>query len=525
MDGKQRIPLLKMVGISKLFPGVQALDRVNLELYPGEVLALVGENGAGKSTLMNILGGCLHADAGNIFLDGDKISINTVHQAMELGIAFVHQELNLSGNLDIGDNIFLGREPRKSGLLKLVDKDRVNEETSKVLKRIGMTCSPTIIVNNLTIGLQQMVEIGKALSMNTRIIIMDEPTSSLSQKEAEQLFRIIRELRSQGISVIYISHRLGEVKELADRVTVLRDGKNSGNLAREEISREAMVKLMVGRDTKNFYQHQYHCGEEPILEVKDLIVPSHPGHPISFKVCRGEIVVIAGLIGAGRTELAHTIFGIDQPLGGEILLNGRSISIRNSGDAIRKGICLAPENRALHGLVLEMALEDNVVLPGLYQYQSMALVDRERITSVTREMVRRMNIRTPSLIQITGCLSGGNQQKVVLSKWLSLKPEILILDEPTRGIDVGAKQEIYYLLEELVAHGVGLLIISSEMQEVLGIADRILVMHEGRLTGELLPADFSEEEIVNLATGGERSPRQREEPEEILVAGGGRTRS
>jgi len=495
-------PVLEVCGICKRFPGIQALNKVHLELYKGEILAVVGENGAGKSTLMKILDGIYSPDKGEILYRGKKITIDSVQTATKLGIALIHQELNLSDNLDIAANVFLGREPCKMGPLRLIDRNRINKDTAKILRRLNVDCSSKTIVKDLPIGQQQMVEIAKALSINACILIMDEPTSSLSKFETVQLFRVMRELKSQGVSIIYVSHRLGEVKEVADRVTVLRDGCNSGDLSREEIDYDRMVKLMVGRNIQKFYRHMQYLTPKPVLEVRDLVVPSSPEHPINLKLHSGEILILAGLVGAGRTELLQTLFGVDKPIGGTILLNGKPIVIKSPGDAIHAGIGFVPEDRRLNGLILEMAVEVNITLAGLKNYQKMKLIRFDQVRSVAKNMIGQLKIRTPSIDQEMQLLSGGNQQKVVLAKWLSLKPRILLLDEPTRGLDVVSKEEIYSLMEKLVSEGVGILMASSEMQEVLGVADRILVMHEGRISGELNQEQFSEEVVVNLTTGG-----------------------
>ncbi|MGI6455846.1 MAG: sugar ABC transporter ATP-binding protein [bacterium] len=493
-------PILEIQHISKSFPGVQALSQVNLKLYPSEVLAVIGENGAGKSTLMKILAGVQEPDSGTILLDGKPVKIRSVAQAMEMGVVIIHQELNLADNLDVATNVFLGREPYHGGILGWVNRRKTEEVAEQLMKRLGMNISPRTKVRDLTIGHQQMVEIAKALSINARIIIMDEPSSSLTQHETEQLFRVIHELRSQGTSIVYISHRLGEVKEVADRVTVLRDGCNAGELSRDEISHDRMVKLMVGRDIQQIYQHTTHEPASPVLEVRNLVVHGFQ-NSISFTLHEREIVGLAGLVGAGRTELAQTIFGMRPQLGGFILMDGKPVSIQNARDAIRAGIAYVPEDRKLQGLILEMSVLENVSLPGLPYYQSASFIQFSKEREVAQEMSSRLNIKTPSLKQTVQYLSGGNQQKVVLAKWLSLHPRVLILDEPTRGIDIGAKQEIYSLMEQLALSGVAILMISSEMQEVLGMSDRVYVMHEGQITGQLSRAELSEEAIMKCATG------------------------
>ena len=494
--------LLEIEGVTKYFPGVKALDNVDMTLEQGEVLAVVGENGAGKSTLMKILGGVYVPNEGTIRLNGQKVVLDSVHTSTEMGISFVHQELNLCDNLDVGANIFLGREPRKNNWLKLIDKKRLYFETDQLLKRIDMDCPPNRVVSELTIGVQQMVEIAKALSINAKILIMDEPTSSLSGHDTKQLFKIIKELRDQGISIIYISHRLSEVEEIADRVMVLRDGRVSGHLSRDEISPDKIVSLMVGRDIEKFYHHGHTVSDKPTVEVRDFVVPAHPGERINFTIHAGEILVFAGLVGAGRSDLAHALFGITEPLGGRIFLEGKELDIRNPLDAIRAGMGLVPEDRKKHGLILEMTIEENLTLTGLDRYQDMKMIRFNETKSVAEDMVKKLDIRMRDIRDAAESLSGGNQQKVVLGKWLSLNPKFLILDEPTRGIDVVAKEEIYRLMERLSSQGVATMVISSEMQEVLGIADRILVMQEGKIAGELTSEAFSEEAIMNYATGG-----------------------
>lgn len=492
-------PLLQVREVSKQFPGVRALHNVNLTLHRGEVLAVVGENGAGKSTLMKILAGVQTPDSGEILIDGRPVHIESVNKAFDHGIALIHQELNLADNLEVGANIYLGREPHKFGL---IDRKRLNRNAQRMLERVGLDVAPTATVSTLSIGRQQMVEIAKALSIDARILIMDEPTSSLSSHEAEQLFRVIKDLRASGVSVIYISHRLGEVKELADRVVVLRDGENAGELPREEISHDNMVRMMVGRDVSQFYARQQHEIGEAVLQVEDLVTPTWPQHALSFSVRRGEIVGVAGLVGAGRTEMLRTLFGIDRPLRGTVQLNGKSIKLESPVDAIRAGMALVPEDRKQHGLIVDMAVRANIGLAGLrYKQRPLGFLNQAAETADTTEMIRKLRIKTPSAEQIARYLSGGNQQKVVLGKWLALGPSLLLLDEPTRGIDVGAKQEIYRLMEELAEQGMSILFVSSELEEILGMSDRTIVMHEGRITGELTRDQLSEEAIMQLATG------------------------
>jgi ribose transport system ATP-binding protein len=493
--------LLHAEELTKRFPGVTALDRVSLTVRRGEVLAVIGENGAGKSTLMKILAGVQRPDSGRIFLEGKPVDIDSVHTALALGIALIHQELNLADNLDVGANIFLGREPRRWGFL---DKGEIDRQARGYLSKVGLDVSPRALVSGLPIGRRQLVEIAKALATNARIIIMDEPTSSLSQHETETLFRVIADLRRHGVTVIYISHRLAEVERLAGRVTVLRDGRNAGELAGDAIRPERMVALMVGRGVSLFAGQRPRVPGEPLLEVTDLVVPANPAHRLSFSVRAGEIVGVAGLVGAGRSELLQALFGIDPPLAGSVRVAGRAVTIRRPQDAIAAGIALVPEDRKQQGLILEMTLGQNIGLPALGRHRlAGGFLNRQRERDDAEAMMSKLQIRPPQPARPVQDLSGGNQQKAVLAKWLPLRPRVLLLDEPTRGVDVGAKEEIYHLIEEAAEAGTAVLFVSSELPEVLGLADRILVMCQGRLSGELPRAGASEEAVMHLATGQE----------------------
>ncbi|MEP0766226.1 MAG: sugar ABC transporter ATP-binding protein [Fimbriimonadia bacterium] len=492
-------PLLEVCKITKRFPGVVALSDVSLKLGHGEVLAVIGENGAGKSTLMKILAGEQPADSGAILLDGQPVAIGSVSEATALGIALIHQELNLADNLDVAGNVFLGREPRRLGI---ADRRRMAVQTCALLDRLGLDCSPEATVSDLPIGKQQMVEIAKALSTDARILIMDEPTSSLTETETERLFAVIADLRGQGVSVIYISHRLREVTRVADRVVVLRDGRNAGELTGTDITHENMVRLMVGRDISQFYGRTSHGTSRPVLEVDGLRLQTRPGPALSLSVCAGEVVGVAGLVGAGRTELARAIFGIDPVAAGTVRVDDMVLHGHSPFQSIRAGLALVPEDRKSQGLILEMAVRENVTLAGLRRWQRAGLVRTSIETELAERMVRELDIRTPSIEQETQYLSGGNQQKVVLAKWLVLQPKALLLDEPTRGVDVGAKEEIYRLIERLAVSGVATLMISSEMQELIGVCDRVVVMHEGTIAGELQGESITEEAIMSLATGG-----------------------
>jgi ribose transport system ATP-binding protein len=495
--------LIEVRGISKAFPGVQALQDVNLRLGHGEVLAVVGENGAGKSTLMKILAGVYAPDAGEIWLDGKPVAIPTVDRAQKLGIVIIHQELNLAENLDIAGNIFLGREPTWGGPLRLIRR-RIAADAEPILRRLGLNLSPRTRVADLPIGQQQMVEIARALSLKSRVLIMDEPTSSLTQRETERLYEVIRDLKRDGISVLYISHRLKEVEVIADRVTVLRDGRNAGELNKDQIAHEAMVRLMVGRELKQFFQRsRARTVQTGGLEVRGLRWNSRlPA--IDLAIRPGEIVGMAGLIGAGRTELAETLFGIRPMVSGELRLGGQALRIRRPQQAIAAGLYLVPEDRRSQGLLLAQSIRHNMSLPSLDRLRRLHLVALGRERALADEQRRQLNIRTPHTRQTVGLLSGGNQQKVALAKWLARGPRVLILDEPTRGVDVGAKSEIYAIMDQLAGAGVAILMISSDLEEIIGMSDRVLVMHESRLAGELARSALNEEAIMRLATGSDR---------------------
>ena len=496
--------LLDVRGITKRFSGVPALSQVDFAVRAGEVHALIGENGAGKSTLMKILAGVQQPDSGQILLEGKPVVIDSVHTALDLGIAMIHQELNLADNLNVGANIFLGREPHKLG--GMLDFSRIQRESQKYLDLIALDVSPKALVSHLTIGRQQMVEIAKALSTQAKLLIMDEPTSSLSQHEADQLFQVIRQLRERGVAVIYISHRLGEVRDLADRVTVLRDGENAGQLEREQIDHDRMVRLMVGRDISQFYARRDHEIAGTLLGVRDFRTTTFPQHSLSFQVNAGEIVGLAGLVGAGRTEVLRGLFGVDSVVSGEIHVAGKLIPIASSRDAIRAGLALVPEDRKLQGLFLEMSIRHNVGVPGLARHKRRGgFLNFAQERQDSAQMSGDLKIKATNDRQLTQYLSGGNQQKVVIGKWLAMQPRVLLLDEPTRGVDIGAKQEIYRLMEELAEQGVAILFVSSEMEEVLSMSDRVLVMHEGRITGQLARDELSEEAVMQLATGRTQS--------------------
>jgi ribose transport system ATP-binding protein len=502
-------PLLEVKDVSKGFPGVQALERVSLRLHAGEVLAVVGENGAGKSTLMKILAGVYQPDAGTVLFEGKPVRLAHVTDALRHGINLIHQELNLAENLSVAANLFLGRELLWGGPLRLLDERRMIAQARVLMDRVGLECAPATRVGALPPGQRQLVEIAHALALSSRVLIMDEPTSSLTQRETDRLFEVVAQLKRSGVAVVHISHRLAEVQQIADRVVVLRDGRNAGELTRGEITHDALVRLMVGREPSQFFQKQHatrRAAGAPRLEVRDLCYAGGPGIPISLTVRAGEIVGMSGLVGAGRTELAEALFGIRPIERGEVWLDGRRVLIRNPRQAIAAGLVLAPEDRRYHGLVLEESIQHNVGLPSLDRLSFLRLVAQGREAALARDTCQRLRVRTPGIGQTVGLLSGGNQQKVVLGKWLARDPRVLLLDEPTRGIDVGAKSEIYALMDQLAGQGVAILMISSDLEEILGMSDRVVVMHQGRVAGGLARAELTEEAIMTLATGGGACP-------------------
>jgi ribose transport system ATP-binding protein len=494
-------PFLKLSGLRKTYPGVLALADFSLDVRPGEIIGLVGENGAGKSTLMKILGGVVTPDRGTIEIDGTPHDALTVAGSIRAGIAFVHQELNLFSNLDVAANVYIGREPRKGGFLQLIDTEKLRTTVQPYLDRLGASFSPATQVSSLSLAQQQMVEIAKALSFNSRLVILDEPTSSLPIAETEKLLQVIRGLKDHGISVIFISHRLNEIIEVCDRVVVLRDGRMVGTLEREAISHDAMVKLMVGRDLRVAYIPPNIKPGATVLSAHSVRTSTYPHREVSLDIRGGEILGLAGLVGAGRTELARAFFGIDSTHGGEIKLKGQPIRLASSADAVKAGIFLVPEDRKGAGLLLDLPISENISLPNLQAYATNNLVSSGAEIKRAETSKRELDIRAPNMLARAGSLSGGNQQKVVLAKWLAMKPNVIIFDEPTRGIDIGAKSEIYKIMRVLADNGVAVLMISSDMEEVIGVSDRIAVMHEGHITGILDRNQFSEENILLLAVG------------------------
>jgi ABC-type sugar transport system ATPase subunit len=496
-------PLLEVRGVSKAFPGVQALDKVDFEAYPGEVVALLGENGAGKSTLMKILSGAYRMDQGEIFLRGQPVTPENPHHAQELGIAIIYQEFNLTPNQSVATNISLGREPFRRGLsgqLRFVDRQHMRQEAATLLARVGAHFSPDALVRDLSVAEQQMVEIAKALAVRADVIIMDEPTSALGEEEVAVLFDIVHTLKDQGLAVIFITHRLEEVFRVADRVVVLRDGRRVGSMVISEATPDRIISLMVGRTLDEVFRKSQARLGETVLEVRGL---TRRGviENVSFSLRRGEILGLAGLVGAGRTETARAIFGADPLDAGEVFIDGEQVNITSPEEAVTAGLALVPESRQQHGLVLIHSVERNIALPNLGRLSRNSVVEREQMSALAQSYVDRLDIRTTGLAQRVMYLSGGNQQKVVLAKWLAAEPKVLILDEPTRGIDVGAKAEVHAIMSDLAQQGIGIIMISSEMPEILAMSDRIVVMGEGRVAGILDRSEATQERIMALASG------------------------
>ena len=489
--------LLEMTGITKAFASNVVLSGVNLTVDRGEAVAILGENGAGKSTLIKILGGIYKADSGEIRIDGEVKNIPTAKIAADYGIQIIHQEIILVPDRTIAANVFLGRELRNS--LGMVDARKMEEETQKVIDELHIDLKANQMVRDLTMGMQQLVEIIKVISADARIVVMDEPTSSLSQGEVEILFGIIRLLKQKGVGIIYISHRLEELFEITDRIVVLRDGIMVGDVSTPEANRDDLIRMMVGRELSSFYTRNRHEIKGTSLEVKDL---SHNKYfkNASFHARYGEIVGFAGLVGAGRTELMKTIFGAYQKSGGEIFLDGQKVEIHNPEDAIKKGIAYVSEDRRGEGLILKNDVKFNMGLVCLKDFVNGIRVKNGKWDEMVEDYRKKFSIKITSPKQLTGNLSGGNQQKVVLSKWLAEKPKVIILDEPTRGIDVGAKAEIYAIIDELAAKGVSIIIVSSELPEIINMCNRCYVMCEGRITGELDESDFDQEAMMHLMT-------------------------
>ena len=488
-----------MFGICKKFPGVTALDSVDFAASRGEVVAIVGENGAGKSTLMKSLAGIHRPDSGTINVDGKPVLMHSPADAAALGIGTVHQEQEVIETLDVAANVFLGREPTWGGPLRLVDRKRIRADAEKFLSRVGFAGNPETPVRTLSTAQKQLVEIARALSQQARLLILDEPTSSLTTAETGRLMQVIADLRSTNVTVVYISHRLHEVEQLADRVVVLRDGRNAGELRRGEITRDRMIQLMVGRGVKTVKAGSLSSVNKLGMELRDLRTRRYPSQAVSLSIRSGEILGLAGLIGAGRSELARVLFGVDRPRGGKILIDGIAVEFHAPRDAIRRGIYLVPEDRRTSGLLTAMSVRENMTLPDLSRFSNAGFIRRQAESRAAQSLCAEFRVKAPSVETTAGNLSGGNQQKVVLAKWLSLMPRTILFDEPTRGIDVASKAEIHALMRRLAENGVAVLMISSDMEEILENSDRVAVMHAGKLTGILARPDCTEEAIMRLA--------------------------
>ena len=500
MAAQRNDEILRLEGICKSFPGVKALDNVGFSVFRGEVLALAGENGAGKSTLMKILSGSYTKDSGKIVFDGKEVEITSPKMAEQLGLSIIYQELNVLQNLTVAENIYLGRQPCRHGK---VDWKKMNRDAEALFEKLGISMNVTVKVRQLSVAQQQMVEIAKALSFDTKLVIMDEPTSSLTEKETHILFEIINGLTAAGIAVIFITHRMEEIFTIADRVTVLRDGCCIGSREISQINTSDLIEMMIGRALTQQYPPRNAQIGETVLEV------SHLGNgstvkDVSFSLRAGEVLGFAGLVGAGRTETVRMIFGVDPKTTGEVLLNGKKAVIRSPRDAIRNGLSFVTEDRKREGLLLRKSVQSNIVMVALKKVCRMHLIHYPSARKVAQSYVEDLNIVTPSVNQKSEFLSGGNQQKVVVAKWLFSDAKIIILDEPTRGIDVGAKREIYEIINRLAESGKAIIVISSDMEEVMGISDRILVMYEGNIVGEVEKKDFSQRLISEYTIGGRK---------------------
>ena len=490
--------ILKMQGIQKYFSGVHALKGVDFELRAGEVHALMGENGAGKSTLIKVLCGIHKRDGGSVTYFGEDISFNNIAESQAAGISVIHQELNMMNHLTVAQNMFIGREYKKAGL---IDDRRMEEEARKMFDKIGVHIDPSVKLGELTVGKQQMVEIAKAVSRDCKLLVLDEPTAALTQPEVEELFKIMRDLQSKNIGMIYISHRMDEINRISDRVTVMRDGEYVGTVNTAEVTKDDIVKMMVGRVIMGEQKETSTVPADApvVLEVKHLNAGKEV-KDVSFNLRKGEILGFAGLMGAGRTEVARALYGADPRQSGEIYLNGKKVKIKTPEQAVKNGICYLSEDRKRYGLMLDKSVTENTVIASVDDFITAGLISDGKMKSSSAEYNEKLRTKTPSMDQLLKNLSGGNQQKVIIARWLMKNSDIFIFDEPTRGIDVGAKSEIYHLMEDLAAQGKSIIMISSELAEVLRMSDRVLVMCEGRKTGELDISDATQENIMQLAT-------------------------
>ena len=494
-------PILTVRGVTKSFPGVRALKGVDLTIYPGEVHALVGENGAGKSTLMKILAGAQRPDGGEIKLDGKSVHFHSPHQARLAGIGIIYQELTIAPNLTVAGNVFLGSEETKLGFL--TDTPAMIQHTQEVLDRLGARFRASQRAAHLSIAEQQQIEIARALFYKSRILVMDEPTTALSDRETDRLFDIVRQLRSEGLAIIYISHRMAEIYELGDRLSVFRDGEYVGELTRPEFSSDRIIEMMVGRKLEDLYPQKIAGHGDVVLQVKNMSDKEHVNNA-SLELRAGEVLGLAGLVGAGRTELARLIFGADPKESGEVYLNGKMVEIKSPIDAVKLGIGYVPEDRKLAGVFLQMSCRDNIAMNILGREAKAGVIDFKEINERARAQAKALSVRAASLWVRAGGLSGGNQQKLLLARWLEINPKVLILDEPTRGVDIGAKAEIYAVIQQLASKGMAVVFISSELPEILGVCKRVIVMREGVVMGEVggdTGIEVTQQNIMKLATG------------------------
>ena len=494
--------ILEVKGISKHFPGVQALSEVDLDIRKGEVHAVVGENGAGKSTLMKVLTGVYKRDAGEYFFEGKPVQLQNIHQSIAMGVSCIYQELTIVPMIDVARNIFLGNLPKKNR--GSIDYAKLYKDAQEVLKMLELDISPRTLAKDLSVAQHQMLEIGRAVSRNAKVIIMDEPTSSLTNKETRTLFKVIQSLKERGIAIFYISHKLEEILEISDRISVFRDGKKITTFDNDaSVTQKMIVAHMIGRNIENYFNKQTCPIGDVVLETRNL---TRHGvfKDISFKVRAGEVLGMFGLVGAGRSETITAMFGIDKLDSGEIYIDGKRQKIHSPFAAIKAGMGLIPEDRRQQGLILKLSVKTNEMIIKMNQINRFGFIDRKKEKSLAQNYKERLNIKTPTLDKLVGELSGGNQQKVVIAKWLMMSPRILILDEPTRGIDVGAKSEIYRLINELAAQGIAIIVISSELQEILGICDRVITMHEGEFSGEFSTAETNSAEVLHAALGGKK---------------------
>ena len=494
-------PILTVRGVTKSFPGVRALKGVDLTVWPGEVHALVGENGAGKSTLMKILAGAQRPDGGEISLDGKPVHFHTPHQARAAGIGIIYQELTIAPNLTVAGNVFLGSEKLRLGFL--TDTAGMVRETQQVLDRLGARFKAAQRAAHLSIAEQQQVEIARALFYKSRILVMDEPTTALSDRETDRLFEVVKQLRSEGMAIIYISHRMAEIYAMADRLSVFRDGEYVGELTRPEFSSERIIEMMVGRKLEDLYPEKTHAVGDVVLRVRNMSDKELVKNA-SFEVRAGEVLGLSGLVGAGRTELARLIFGADEKVSGEVYINGKLVDIKHPIDAVEQGIGYVPEDRKLAGVFLQMSCRDNIAMNIFQRSAKAGVIDFKDVNERSKAQARALRLRAASLWARAGGLSGGNQQKLLLARWLEINPKVLILDEPTRGVDIGAKAEIYSVIQQLGSKGLAVLFISSELPEIIGVCERVIVMREGVVTGEVggeTGIEVTQQNIMKFATG------------------------